>query len=684
MKRFLAGVFVALTFCGAASAQTEIDELERQLESVRGVARVRALNELAGKTQANSPRDSIAYAEQAEALAERISDLPGLVRSLNNIGIGHYYLAEYGRALEFYERSLEVAQELGETEPIANALNNIGVLHFVWGDYDRTLEYYARVLELRKTTPEDKRGLATAYNNLGNVSHSTKRYEESLEYYSAALPLYVEAGEEARVASTLSNIGLSYIGLERFDEALVRLQRALPIEERLDDKPGLAMTLNSLGMVYDKLGRPSDSLEHYERALALREEISDRRGVADSWHNIGQLHANSGEFAESLEFLNLALELAQELEVKEIERDIHLTLSETYGRMNDPRRALESYKQYKQVTDVLFDEQTGRRLAELQARYEVEAKDREIVVLRKNQEIQRIVRNVILGGAALLVLVILLLYNRYRLKVRANLGMKRAAEALELAQAEREKAAWAELAHVSRVSVLGELAAALAHEVNQPLTAILSNAQATRRLIGSGRADPQEIDDALGDIVDGAGRAKGIIQRLRTLIRRGEIALEVLDLNEVLEEIGTFARADARQHGATVVLDLASQLPDVEGDRIQLQQVVLNLVHNGVEAMVGSESGGGEIRVSTAVRDGNMAEVSVEDSGPGLDDATLARIFEPFFTTKEKGLGMGLPICSSIIEAHGGSFSASRNPDRGLTVRFTLPQAVPAEPAQRN
>jgi C4-dicarboxylate-specific signal transduction histidine kinase len=253
--------------------------------------------------------------------------------------------------------------------------------------------------------------------------------------------------------------------------------------------------------------------------------------------------------------------------------------------------------------------------------------------------------------------------------------MKRANEARQLAQEEREKAARAELAHVSRVTVLGELAAALAHELNQPLTAILSNAQATRRLVGSGQFDAQEIDDALGDIVDGSGRARKIIQRLRDLMRRGEISRELLDLNEVLREVEVLVRADARLHGATFVLDLAGEVLEVEGDRIQLQQVVLNLVHNGVEALADSEGGGDEIRVATSARDGGWVEVSVSDSGPGLDDLTLERATEPFFTTKKEGLGMGLPICSSIIEAHGGSFSASRNPDRGLSVRFTLPQA---------
>ena len=434
----------------------------------------------------------------------------------------------------------------------------------------------------------------------------------------------------------------------------------------------MANILNTLGVVYDELDRHAESLDHYRRALALREEISDRRGIAESWLNVGQLYASMGEFDPSLSYLNRALELSQELAVKEIERDAHLTLSETYERMDDSRRALEAYKEYKKVTDALFDEQTGMRLAEQQALHEVETKDREIEVLRKDQVIQRIVRNVILGSSIVLVLLIVLLYNRYRLKDRANREMGRAAEAMKLAQVEKERAARAELAHISRVAVMGELAAALAHELNQPLTAIMSNAQATRRMFGSKQVDGEEVDEALGDIVGGADRARAIIQRLRNLIRRGEITREVLDLDEVLREVEPFAQTAASQHGATLVMDLEDPCPPVEGDQIHLQQVVLNLVHNAVEAMANSREPAGEVRVRVAALDEDAVEVSVRDSGPGLDDSTLARVFEPFFTTKPEGLGMGLPLCSSIIEAHGGDLRATRNPDRGLTVRFTL------------
>jgi two-component system sensor kinase FixL len=326
------------------------------------------------------------------------------------------------------------------------------------------------------------------------------------------------------------------------------------------------------------------------------------------------------------------------------------------------------------LNDTLFDEETSRKLAEMQTRYEVVKKDREIEVLRKNEQIKKTQRNVILASAVLLLCLILLLYNRYRLKVRANQEIQNKNEALEVAQAAREKAFRAELAHVSRVTTMGELASALAHELNQPLTAILSNAQASRRFLASDRGDPAELDETLADIAEGAGRAREIIHRLRALIRRGDITTERLDINEALRAVEPFARTDARSRGVNLVMDLGAEPLPVTGDRIQLQQVLLNLVQNGAEAMKDNPEDDRDLLVTTSLKDPVTVVVQVRDSGPPLDDGTISSMFEPFYTTKQDGLGMGLPICRTIIEAHGGRLWASPDSDRGLTVQFSLPR----------
>jgi signal transduction histidine kinase len=557
---------------------------------------------------------------------------------------------------------------------IADVLNNIGVLYYVWGEYDQALEYYSRVLDYRRRLG-DRKGMAIVYNNLGNIHYATERYEEALEYLHEAHKIYEEVGEDRLAASTLNNVGLAYIKLERLDEALTTLQTALAIEEQLGDFSGVAFSLNTIGMVHQNLGNEDECLDHYRRSLEIRREIGDRQGIAICLHNIGQVYAQSDDASRALAYLKEALETAESIDVKEIQRDVWLTLSGTLERLNDPARALDAYKSYKEVNDELFSQETSRRLAEQQTRYNVEKKDREIEMLRQKEENQRTMRNVFLAGAVLLILVLLLLYNRYRLRVRANREMHKANEALKLAQDEREKAMRAELAHVTRVATLGELAAALAHELNQPMTAILSNAQATRRMLAAGR-DAFAIDEAIGDIVEGAGRAREIIQRLRALIRRGEVALEALDLNQVLREIEPIARLDAESNGVDLVLSLSDDLPGVSGDRVQLQQVVLNLVHNATEAMSAETAPEGRIEIETAADESGGARVTVLDTGPGLDDETLAGIFRPFFTTKPDGLGMGLTICATIVDAHGGTISAERNPDRGLTVTFTIPAAT--------
>lgn len=679
VKRALAVVLLVAAPAAGLLGQERVEQIERDLQTATGTERVLLLNRLSREVQNNSPRDSIVHATEALELAGEIGDLDGQATALNNLGIAHYYLADYPTALDYYERSLEIAERIEDDEAVAKALNNIGIIHYMWGEYDKSLEYYSRALELRRRAG-DTFGIAVGHNNLGNVYYSSERYEQALEHLQEAFGLYNQIGNERLAASTLNNIGLLYHRIESYDDALNSLERALAIEERIDDRPGIALSLTNIGLVYEARGRTGEALDSYRRALRVREDIGDRQGIAVCLQNIGQAYSALGSFDEAIRYQNEALEIAEQLGVREIQRDGHLGLSETYERMGDFERALRSYQRYQEVNAELFNEETGGRLAELQARYEVEKKDRAIDGLVKDRKIQRTIRNAIVVVTLMLLILVVSLYIGYRLKARANREIRNAHEALKVAQAEREKAARAELAHVGRVATLGEMAAVLAHELNQPLTAILANAQATRRMLASDRAGREELDEALADIAAGAGHASGIIKRLRTLLRRGDVKKEPLDVNEAIHAVEAFAKADARQHGARLVLDLAPGLPEVLGDRVQIQQVVLNLVHNGAEAMATAPDSEREIVITSSLEDDAVVRIAVRDSGPAVDQAAIARLFEPFFTTKNEGLGMGLPICQTIVESHGGRLWASRNPDRGLTVQFTLPcaSAVPA------
>jgi len=239
----------------------------------------------------------------------------------------------------------------------------------------------------------------------------------------------------------------------------------------------------------------------------------------------------------------------------------------------------------------------------------------------------------------------------------------------ELEAEERRK----EVTHLTRVAILGELSGALAHELNQPLTAILSNAQAAQRLLAKTPVDLEEVREILTDIGNEDKRAGNVINRLRALMKRGEAKLLPLDLNALTEDVLELAHSELVERNVAVKTRLAAGLPDVRGDRVQLQQVVLNLIMNACEAMNGNSNGDRSLEVST-VRDGNSRlRLTVADHGPGIPPELLDRIFEPFMTTKADGLGLGLSICRSIVAAHAGRLWGVNNPDGGASFSVSLP-----------
>lgn len=234
----------------------------------------------------------------------------------------------------------------------------------------------------------------------------------------------------------------------------------------------------------------------------------------------------------------------------------------------------------------------------------------------------------------------------------------------------------AELAHLSRVATLSELSGALAHELNQPLAIILSNAQAAQRFLAQDPPDLAEVRDILADIVTEDRRAGEVIRRLRALLKRGETERRLLDLNEVVHEIVALLRSDLLGRGVSLELGLAPALPAVAGDHVPLQQVVLNLLANAGDAVAANPPATRRISISTADEDREV-RLSVRDNGCGLPPES-DRIFDSFYTTKPDGLGLGLALCRTIVEAHGGRIRAERNPDRGTTFHVHLPRGVPS------
>jgi signal transduction histidine kinase len=235
------------------------------------------------------------------------------------------------------------------------------------------------------------------------------------------------------------------------------------------------------------------------------------------------------------------------------------------------------------------------------------------------------------------------------------------------------RGAQAELAHVNRVTTMGELSASIAHEVMQPVSAGVTNAHAALRWLDARPPDLEEIRQALGRVVKEGDRTIDVIGRIRTLIKKTPPRRDALEINEAIREVVALTRGEMVKNGVSVQTQLAEGLPLIQGDRVQLQQVILNLIINAVEAMSGVSEGARKLLIGTGKDASGGVLVAVRDSGPGLNPESFDRLFDAFYTTKSAGMGMGLSICRSIIEAHGGRLWAAPHDGPGATFQFTLP-----------
>jgi signal transduction histidine kinase len=230
-----------------------------------------------------------------------------------------------------------------------------------------------------------------------------------------------------------------------------------------------------------------------------------------------------------------------------------------------------------------------------------------------------------------------------------------------------------EMKQVSSVVMMGELTASLAHELNQPLGAILSNAQAARRMLGAENPDLIEVRAALDDVIRDDGRAVEILQNVRALFRRDQPQKSRLDPKQVLMDVERILRHDAKMKKISLTLDPVASLPPVVGDRTQLMQALINLVLNAFDAVSGENDGPRQVVLSASQPEAGHVRVAIRDSGKGIDPTIMPRLFDAFFTTKPTGMGMGLAIARSIIEKHSGRLWATQNGDRGATLQFVLP-----------
>ncbi|OQY59262.1 MAG: hypothetical protein B6245_07675 [Desulfobacteraceae bacterium 4572_88] len=386
-------LFILICFLpGALWANDAVEDLERKLRTVSDESRIEVLNELAEAYGETSSRKSIAFGEQALELAHKLENKKEEANALRHIGIAYTNLSDYEKALEYHLNALKIREETQDKKAIADSLHHIGIVNDYMLNYDKALEYHLKALKIRKDIV-DKKGIADSLNNVGIIYYFQSHYNEALEYY----------------------------------------KKSLEIREEIGDKKDIAGSLNNVGVIYKEMLNYPNALEYYNKAYDIFREFGDKYESANILNNIGQVYYNMKNYDAAMKSLEQGLELAKSVEAKELVRENYEFHSDMYASIGNYQKALEYYKQSSGIKALIFTEESGAKIAEMQTKYETEKKEREIELLKKDNDInrlaleqQKLLRNSLIGGIGFVLVLVFVMFNRNRIIRKAHEELKKA------------------------------------------------------------------------------------------------------------------------------------------------------------------------------------------------------------------------------------------------------------------
>lgn len=686
MKKYIFTVIIFILSINVL-AQNNIDSLEIKLKTVSGKERVDILNQLSTRYYTLSPEKVIKYGQQALELSQKYNYSKGRAYALKNIGAGNYYLSNYDKTLEYYLNSLKIMEEIGDIEGVSNILNNIGVVYWKLNNYDKALEIYTESLKIMKEL-ENREGIVRSLNNIGLIYLTLKNYEKALEILLETLKITKEIGDTNNIAYCLNNIGNNYWYLGNYDK----------------------------------------SLEYYMESLKINEEINNKYGIAVSIKNIGGIYLKLKNYDKSLTYLKKGLKLAKEIEAKDLLQNIYEAFYEFYNVKENYKKSLEYHRLYSEVKDSIFTEESSKKIAEMQTKYETEKKEKENEVLRKNNEIQNSeiirqtnIRNSFIVISLLILILVFVIYQRYRGKKRANKMLSNKNQQINdqknqlsktLAELRETQKTLVEVAHKAGMA---EIATGILHNVGNVLNSVKVSSQFLKERVEDSKVKGlkkavnlfKEHEHDLGSYITSDERGKMLpkylIKLVETLKEEQDIYLEeLINLNTGIshvEEIVAVQQDYAGVSGVTEKILLTKMMDDVVKmyrdsfrtnkievynnyskvspvliEKGKLMQVFVNILKNAKESLIMKSEGDKVITINIS-EDKESQNVEIIDNGVGINEEDLESIFLYGFSTKEHSKGFGLHTSAlTVAEFNGKIFANSDGKDKGSKFTIIIPK----------
>ncbi|MBA7518366.1 Adaptive-response sensory-kinase SasA [subsurface metagenome] len=579
---------------------------------------------------------------------------------------------------QYAHMALTISRGLYDKENEANALKKLGTVYYLFSDYNKALEYYIQSLTIREEI-NDQQGIAGSYNNIALIYDAFKDYDKALEYTLKSFDVNKVLGDKEKMAVNLNNLGVFYSAKKNNALAFDYFQKAFTIYKEMNNKQGIADALNNLGDIYRENRQYNEALSYFKQSLRINEELNEIYSIALSKFNLADIYSETQRYDLAYQYLLEGLHYAKEIESNDLIRDFYGLFESYYRAKNNYKKALEYHQLYAQLNDSIFNEQSSDKIADMQVRFEAENKDKEIKLLKQNEEIRNLqmkrhknqIIYLLISSILILILGIAGIQS-YRIKK----------DAIEILRKRNVEYYYSNRKLTESQNQLRELNATrdkffsiISHDLINPFQSLMNFTEVLNTATADG--DKEEIQEICQLINLAARNHYNLLQNLLqwTLAQTGKLASlpKVHDAKEMINSVISIFKINIDEKGITLVSDIEDKLL-IYVDKNIFETVLRNLVSNAIKFT--RENGKIVIR---STKQNNKIEFAVIDNGIGISKKNCEKLFnlEKTFSTKgtfnEKGMGLGLILCKEFIEIMGGSLKVASTPGKGSVFSFTIP-----------
>lgn len=658
-------ICLILIIADIASAQNKLDSLQNLLKkSKEDSNKVNVLQMLCAFYRFSDGKKVKSYAEQSLKLAQKINYPKGEAFAYIELGIMSDLQGDFQAALRFYDTAEPIFVKNKLLRGQAIVKQNRAMLYYYQSDYLKAQQNYLDALRVFEQINE-RDGQASVLNNLGALFQDKKDYPNALRYTLQALKVKESLGKPASLSSTLGNIGSIYLAMKKIEDAEKYSKQSLENAQQYQNKRSEAIALANLGSIAFERKDYNNALDLHQKSLNIEKERKNEEGVAACWINIGQSLLQLKKTDEAIDYLEKGLKIMEKIDYKFHIQNALQYLAEAHAANKNFEQSYQFQQRYIAIHDSIYTEESNRKIAEMQTLYETEKKDKQISVQNlaiQNQNLtiqnQRNTQYFLFAMAALLMVLALVLWNRYRFKVKTNRILDEKNQELIRLNATKDK-----------------LFAIVAHDLKNPLSAFRSITQSLSENVLS--ISKEEIDYFIKQLNDSASHLFDLLQNLLSwaIAQIGKLPFqpENLTLKNIITENIKLLQVNAHAKQIEIQTEIAEDTA-VFADKQMLRAIIRNLLSNAIKFTPEN----GEIIVSAQQKE-NLIEIAVEDNGIGIAENDLQKLFKveadvsKIGDSSEKGTGLGLLLCKELVEKNGGEIAVSSKLGNGSKFYFTLP-----------